>query len=82
MCITSYSIRIVLLSRYVNIYDTMAPMSNPWRLLQIAKSNAVAVAYDVAIVVGRRRPERLALLYYLYNVYEKEQLSCYNVRII
>jgi len=27
MYITSYSIRIVLLSRYVNIYDTMAPMS-------------------------------------------------------
>ena len=26
MYITSYSIRIVLLSRYVNIYDTMAPM--------------------------------------------------------
>ena len=28
MYITSYSIRIVLLSRYVNIYDTMAPMSD------------------------------------------------------
>jgi hypothetical protein len=27
MYITSYSIRIVLLLRYVNIYDTMAPMS-------------------------------------------------------
>ena len=27
MYITSYSIRIVLLPRYVNIYDTMAPMS-------------------------------------------------------
>ena len=27
MYITSYSIRIVLLSPYVNIYDTMAPMS-------------------------------------------------------
>ena len=27
MYITSYSIRIVLLSRYVNIYGTMAPMS-------------------------------------------------------
>jgi len=27
MYITSHSIRIVLLSRYVNIYDTMAPMS-------------------------------------------------------
>ena len=27
MYITSYSIRIVLLSRYINIYDTMAPMS-------------------------------------------------------
>jgi hypothetical protein len=27
MYITSYSIRIVLLSRYVNIYNTMAPMS-------------------------------------------------------
>ena len=27
MHITSYSIRVVLLSRYVNIYDTMAPMS-------------------------------------------------------
>ena len=27
MYITSYSIRIVLISRYVNIYDTMAPMS-------------------------------------------------------
>ena len=27
MYISSYSIRIVLLSRYVNIYDTMAPMS-------------------------------------------------------
>ena len=27
MCITSYSIRIVLLSRYVNNYGTMAPMS-------------------------------------------------------
>ena len=30
MYITSYSIRIVLLSRYVNIYDTMAPMSEPF----------------------------------------------------
>jgi len=29
MYITSYSIRIILLSRYVNIYDTMAPMSSP-----------------------------------------------------
>ena len=28
MYITSYSIRIVLLSQYVNIYDTMAPMSD------------------------------------------------------
>ena len=27
MYITSHSIRIALLSRYVNIYDTMAPMS-------------------------------------------------------
>ena len=27
MYITSYSIRVVLLSRYINIYDTMAPMS-------------------------------------------------------
>jgi len=29
MCITSYSIRIVLLSRYVTNYGTMAPMSYP-----------------------------------------------------
>jgi len=29
MYITSHSIRIVLLSRYVNIYNTMAPMSVP-----------------------------------------------------
>ena len=33
MYITSYSIRIVLLSRYVNIYGTMAPLSDGRRLV-------------------------------------------------
>ena len=36
MYITSYSISIVLLSRYVNIYDTMAPMS--WKYSILVKS--------------------------------------------
>ena len=37
MYITSYSIRIVLLSRYVNIYDTMAPMSMTAMLVKLRR---------------------------------------------
>ena len=39
MYITSYSIRIVLLSRYVNIYDTMAPMSGAHNTHNISDCN-------------------------------------------
>jgi len=50
MYITSYSIRIVLLSRYVNIYDTMAPMSGGKK----------AVPYDgIAIIYNRNVDDNL-----------------------
>ena len=44
MCITSYSICIVLLLRYVSIYDTMAPMSlAPWMNIQITRRKPLGI---------------------------------------
>jgi len=67
MYITSYSIRIVLLSRYVNIYDTMAPMSEPHPESYWA-SFAVMVWYGVAPLRPPTAYEVCQTPFYMYEV--------------
>jgi hypothetical protein len=43
--ITSYSIRIVLLSRYVNIYGTMAPTSSSFQSGSVQSDNGVGGSF-------------------------------------
>jgi len=50
MYITSHSIRIVLLSRYVNIYDTMAPMSDPDVWFRSAKRASGEEYYEYVLL--------------------------------
>ena len=83
MYITSYSIRLVLLSRYVNIYGTMAPMSGIGllALIQAVSFNKNAAEGTHGLLSVVRADKKPYLIYQKPNESPSEWIQSFQANI-